>query len=108
MVQKFEFQKLDLEGAYLIKTFCDSDNRGDFIKDYNTEIFNENGITHELKETFYAYSQKGVIRGIHFQLYKQQAKLVRCINGKIYDVIVDLRPQSSTFGQWRGFFFDGR
>lgn len=103
MVQKFNFQKLDLEGAYLINPFYAADNRGGFIKDFNVDVFKQNGIHHDLKEVFYTISKKGVIRAIHFQLVKQQAKLVRCISGHVYDVIVDLRPNSPTFGQWRGF-----
>ena len=71
------------------------------------EIFKVNGIEHELKEVFYTISKRGVIRAIHFQLVKQQAKLVRCISGHVYDVIVDLRPNSSTFGQWRGVDLTG-
>lgn len=60
-----------------------------------------------MKEVFYTISKRGVIRAIHFQLVKQQAKLVRCISGHVYDVIVDLRPNSSTFGQWRGVDLTG-
>lgn len=108
MIQKFEFQKLELDGAYLIKPFCATDERGCLIKDYNIDMFNQNGITHNLKEVFYTVSKRGVIRAIHFQLIKQQPKLVRCINGHIYDVIVDLRPESPTFGQWRGFHLTGK
>ena len=52
-------------------------------------------------------SKRGVIRAIHFQLIKQQPKLVRCVSGHVYDVIVDLRPNSSTFKQWRGFHLTG-
>ena len=102
MIQRFEFQELDLEGAYLITPFFASDNRGGLIKDYNVEVFNEQGIKHDLKEVFYTISKKGVIRAIHFQLGKQQAKLVRCVSGHVYDVIVDLRPDSLTYGQCRG------
>jgi len=103
MIQKFEFQELDLKGAYLIKPFFASDDRGGFVKDYNIDTFTSNGITNPLKEIFYTISHKGVIRAMHFQLDKQQSKLVRCIKGKVYDVIVDLRKDSPTFGQWRGF-----
>jgi len=103
MTQQFSFQELDLKGAYLIKPFHSMDNRGDFLKDYNQEIYRANGIKHDLKEVFYAFSKTGVIRGLHFQWGKQQAKLVRVIQGHIYDVIVDLRKDSPTFGQWRGF-----
>ncbi len=102
-----EFIELDLKGAYIIKPFCATDERGGFIKDYNIEMFRNNGIEHNLKEVFYTVSKKGVIRAIHFQMEKQQAKLVRCISGKVYDVIVDLRPTSETFGQWRAFELTG-
>ena len=107
MIQKFEFQELDLKGAWLIKPFYATDHRGGLIKDYNVDVFREHGIPHELKEVFYTVSKKGVIRATHFQLEKQQAKLVRCISGHVYDVIVDLRPDSPTFGQWRGFHLTG-
>lgn len=107
MIQKFDFQELHLEGAYFIKPFFASDNRGGLIKDYNIDVFKKNGIMHELKEVFYTISKKGVIRATHFQLEKQQAKLVRCISGHVYDVIVDLRPDSPTYGQWRGFHLTG-
>ena len=103
MIQKFDFQELDLKGAYLIKPFFASDERGGLVKDYNIDTFKANGIDHELKEVFYTISKKGVIRATHFQLVKQQAKLVRCIKGYVYDVIVDLRPDSPTFGKWMGF-----
>ena len=88
MVQKFDFQPLDLQGAYRIKPFYATDNRGGFIKDYNVDTFRANGIDHDLKEVFYTISKRGVIRATHFQLVKQQAKLVRCISGHVYDVIV--------------------
>lgn len=103
MLQKFEFKELELKGAYLIKPFFSDDNRGGFIKDYNIDTFKANGINYELKEVFYTLSKKGVIRALHFQLDKQQPKLVRCVKGHVYDVIVDLRPNSSTYGKWMGF-----
>lgn len=103
MVQKFEFQELDLKGAYLIKPFYANDDRGGMIKDYNIDIFRENGIDYKLKETFYSLNRKGVIRAIHFQLIKPQPKLMRCISGRVYYVMVDLRSESETFGKWRSF-----
>ena len=107
MITKFDFQELDLKGAFKIQPFYATDERGGFVKDYNIDMFKANGIEHELKEVFYTISKKGVIRATHFQLVKQQAKLVRCISGHVYDVIVDLRPYSPTFGQWRGFDLTG-
>lgn len=107
MVQKFEFKETSLKGAYEITPFYATDERGSFVKDYNIDMFKNNGIDHELKEVFYTISKRGVIRATHFQLVKQQAKLVRCINGHVYDVIVDLRPISPTFGKWQGFDLTG-
>lgn len=107
MIQKFEFEKLPLDGAYKIQPFYATDHRGGFVKDYNIDTFRDNGIDLELKEVFYTISKRGVIRAIHFQLEKQQPKLVRCISGHVYDVIVDLRPKSPTFGQWLGFDLTG-
>jgi len=107
VVEKFSFEKLSLEGAFLIHPFYATDERGGFIKDYNIETFKANGIGHELKEVFYTLSHRGVIRALHFQLGHQQAKLVRCISGHVYDVIVDLRPSSVTYGKWLGFDLSG-
>lgn len=107
MVQKFDFKELDLKGAYLIKPFYAIDDRGGLLKDYNIDMFQAHGIDHELKEVFYTISKRGVIRATHFQRIKQQPKLVRCISGHVYDVIVDLRPESETYGQWRGFDLTG-
>lgn len=107
MIKKFEFTELPLKGAFKIQPFFADDHRGGFVKDYNVDIFRANGIEHDLKEVFYTISKRGVIRAIHFQLVKQQAKLVRCISGHVYDVIVDLRPESPTFGKWLGFDLTG-
>ena len=104
MIQKFSVEKLELNGAYMINPFVAYDERGYFIKDYSKELFLNNKIDHELKEVFYTKSKKGVVRGIHFQRVRQQAKLVRCVYGKVYDVIVDLRKESETFGKWQGFY----
>lgn len=107
MIQKWDFQELNLTGAYLIKPFFASDERGGLIKDYNIDVFKEKGVEYELKEVFYTLSKRGVIRATHFQLIKQQPKLVRCVKGHVYDVIVDLRPGSATYGQWKGFHLTG-
>ena len=106
MVQKFEFQEMDLKGAYIIKPFYATDERGGLVKDYNIDTFKAAGIEHDLKETFYTFSKRGVIRAIHFQLEKPQPKLMRCISGKVFYVIVDLRPESDTFGEYRSMVLD--
>ncbi len=103
MVTHFAFEPLDLQGAYRIRPFWAEDERGGLMKSYNVDTFRANGIEHDLKECFYTVSRRGVIRATHFQLGRQQAKLVQCLRGHVYDVVADLRPESPTYGQWRGF-----
>lgn len=106
-MQKWKFNKLNMEGAYYIEAFFTDDVRGGFVKDYSSEVFAENGIDYQLREVFYTISHKGVVRAMHFQNKEQQAKLVRCVYGKIYDVIIDLRKNSPTFRRWQGFYLAG-
>lgn len=103
----FDFQELALKDAYFIRPFYAQDKRGMLIKDYNIETFREAGIEYELKETFYTYSKRGVIRAIHFQLEKPQPKLMRCISGRVFHVLVDLRPDSDSYGKWLSFELSG-
>lgn len=107
MVQQFEFKEMELQGAYTIRLFFAADERGCLIKDYNRDTFLAAGIDYELKETFYTHSKRGVIRAIHFQLEKPQPKLMRCISGRVFYVIVDLRSESETFGQYRHIELSG-
>lgn len=103
MIQKFEFKETMIKGLIEITPFNSDDVRGCFTKDYSKEVFEENGIYHDLKEVFYTTSYKGVIRALHFQREKQQPKLVRCIWGHVYDVVVDLRVNSPTYKKWLAF-----
>lgn len=103
MIQKFDFSETNIKGLIEVTPFNADDVRGCLTKDYSKEIFEANGIHHDLQEVFYTTSHKGVIRAMHFQRVKQQAKLVRCIYGHVYDVVVDLRKNSPTFKQWLGF-----
>lgn len=95
---------LHLEGAVLIEPKVHGDNRGFFMESYNEELFHRNGIKHQFIQDNHSLSDEpGVLRGLHYQLNpKAQTKLVRVIAGAIYDVIVDIRPNSPTFGQWVG------
>lgn len=103
MIQKFEFHQTDIEGLIKVVPFNADDLRGCFTKDYSKEVFESNGIAHDLKEVFYTTSHTGVIRALHFQRVMQQPKLVRCICGHVFDVVVDLRKNSLTFKKWLGF-----
>ncbi|MCL2866099.1 MAG: dTDP-4-dehydrorhamnose 3,5-epimerase [Lachnospiraceae bacterium] len=107
MSQSWSFENTKFEGVKLIKPFIANDMRGSFVKDFSKEVFAQNGLNHNLEEVFYTISYKGVIRAIHFQREKPQAKLVRCVSGHIYDVVVDLRKSSPTFGEWQGFHLNG-
>ena len=99
---KFNFQTTPL-GAKLITPFIAPDERGIFIKDYNSQTFIDNDLPFRIHEILNVRSKKGVLRGMHFQYNDPQAKIVRCLRGHIYDVIVDIRPYSPTYGQWEGY-----
>lgn len=100
-----EFQKTSLEGAYLIKPKVFQDERGFFMETYSKKEFEEAGISADFVQDNHSMSvTKGVLRGLHFQKGGDvQAKLVRVTKGAVYDVIVDLRKDSPTFGKWEGF-----
>ena len=100
---KFSISDTEIEGLKLITPFCSEDERGRFIKDYSLQLLEKEGIPFHLKEVFYTYSKKGTIRALHFQREKQQQKIVRCVNGKIFDVVVDLRSSSPTYKKWVSF-----
>lgn len=83
------------------------DERGHFYESYNQKLFSANGITENFVQDNYSFSSKGVVRGLHFQKNPNgQGKLVRCMTGKVYDVIVDLRYESPTFGQHEKFLLE--
>lgn len=103
VIQKFSFEETEIPGLIKVTPFNADDVRGCFTKDYSKEIFEQNGIHHDLVEVFYTTSHKGVIRALHFQREKQQPKLVRCVSGHVYDVVVDMRKDSPAFKKWLGF-----
>lgn len=99
---RFEFEKLELLDAYLISNFHIGDERGSFTKLFEKDIFGAAGIKFSLNESFSSISSKDVVRGMHFQLKKPQAKLVSVLNGKVWDCIVDIRKNSHTYKKWIG------
>lgn len=102
-MQNFEFKNTSLNDAILITPFLADDERGFFKKKFERNIFHKHGIDISISEVNISKSKKGVIRGLHFQNEYPQAKLIGADVGKIYDVIVDLRRNSSTYGKWEGF-----
>lgn len=100
----FQFQKRSLSGLQLISPFYAEDNRGFFLKSFEREIFKRYDIDIQGFEIFYTKSVKGTVRGLHFQSRHSQNKLVQVLHGAVYDVVVDLRKGSETFGKWEGFY----
>ncbi|MCR5527190.1 MAG: dTDP-4-dehydrorhamnose 3,5-epimerase [Lachnospiraceae bacterium] len=92
----------EIEGLKVITPKVFGDERGYFMESYNIEDFKKAGIDNVFVQDNQSSSTKGVLRGMHFQNNFPQAKLVRCIRGEVYDVAVDLRPGSATFGKWFG------
>lgn len=95
---------LKLEGAYLLEPIVHEDHRGFFMESYNEHVMKKNGLSIAFIQDNQALSKEaGVLRGLHYQLNpKAQTKLIRVLTGAIYDVIVDIRRSSPTFGQWFG------
>lgn len=97
----FEFEKQKIKDVILIKPRVFGDSRGFFMETYKKSDFFNNGITVEFNQDNHSKSSKGVLRGLHYQANPYaQAKIVRCIKGKIFDVAVDIRPKSETFGEY--------
>ncbi len=92
----------EIEGLKVITPTVHGDNRGYFMETYNYNDFKEAGIDTVFVQDNQSASGKGVLRGLHFQINHPQAKLVRVIKGEVFDVAVDVRPGSATFGKWHG------
>jgi dTDP-4-dehydrorhamnose 3,5-epimerase len=99
---QFKFTRCEIEGLAIIEPKCFGDNRGYFMETYNYEDFKNAGLDQIFVQDNQSLSKKGVLRGLHFQKEHPQGKLVRVIKGQVYDVAVDLRKGSKTFGKWQG------
>ena len=99
---KFNFNKTRIDGVYIIEPKVFGDERGYFIEIYNKKQFSEAGLNMTFVQDNESKSSKGVLRGLHFQKKHSQGKLVRVTTGEVFDVAVDLRSGSSTYGQWEG------
>lgn len=91
-----------IEGLTIVEPKVFGDNRGYFMETYNKNDFEEEGLHYDFVQDNQSASKKGVLRGLHFQINFPQDKLVRVINGEVFDVAVDLRDGSKTFGKWFG------
>ena len=99
----FTFTKLEIPEVILVEAKSFSDDRGFFMENFKQSEFRSNGINTEFLQDNFSHSIRGVLRGLHYQKNpKAQAKLVSAINGEIFDVAVDIRKGSPTFGKWVG------
>lgn len=99
---KFQVETCEIEGLKIITPTVFGDERGYFMETYQYEDFKAAGIDVTFVQDNQSASKKGVLRGLHFQINYPQDKLVRVISGEVYDVAVDLRDGSPTYGQWHG------
>jgi dTDP-4-dehydrorhamnose 3,5-epimerase len=93
-----------LNGPLYLAPVVHGDDRGFFLETYRRDVLDELGIPDEFVQDNHSRSRRGIVRGMHFQ--PGQAKLVRCVRGAIFDVIVDIRTGSPQFGEWEGFVLD--
>lgn len=99
---KFSFIETPIEGLYVIETGFFGDNRGYFMETYNYEDFKKAGLDMIFVQDNQSMSKRGVLRGLHLQKTHPQGKLVRVLRGEVFDVAVDLRKDSKTYGKWHG------
>ena len=92
-----------LPDVLLLEPRVFEDERGHFFESYNKKTLKDLGIDYEFVQDNHSRSKKGVLRGLHYQIQKPQGKLVRVIEGEVFDVAVDIRKSSPTFGKWAGF-----
>lgn len=96
-----------IKGVYIITPKVFGDDRGYFMETFSANDFRENGLDYDFVQDNQSLSKKGVLRGLHFQKEHPQAKLVRVLNGEVFDVAVDLRAGSETYGQYIGVLLSG-
>lgn len=94
--------KLPIDGLYVVEAKIHGDERGYFVETYNQRDMYEAGLDMKFVQDNQSMSKKGVLRGLHFQKTHPQGKLVRVLRGEVFDVAVDIRKDSPTFGKWHG------
>lgn len=101
-VGNFTFSETSIQGVYIIETKRYGDARGYFMETYKKSDFDAAGLVYDFVQDNQSSSRRGVLRGLHFQKQHPQAKLVRVLSGEVFDVAVDLRRGSETYGKWVG------
>lgn len=100
-------QPTGIDGLFVVEPAVHGDERGYFIETYNRRDYHAAGLTMEFVQDNQSMSSKGVLRGLHYQIAHPQGKLVRALSGEVYDVAVDMRPGSATYGKWHGVLLSG-
>jgi dTDP-4-dehydrorhamnose 3,5-epimerase len=95
-----EVSKTSFEGVLIVEPDVFGDERGFFMETFHRQRYNQEGMGADFVQDNLSFSEKGIIRGLHYQFPNAQAKLVHVIKGEVFDVIVDIRKGSATFGQW--------
>jgi dTDP-4-dehydrorhamnose 3,5-epimerase len=95
-----------IDGLVLLEPGVHGDERGFLVESFSAEAWREHGVDVEFVQDNHSRSSHGILRGLHFQTTPGQAKLVRCARGRIFDVAVDLRRGSATYGEWEGYELD--
>jgi dTDP-4-dehydrorhamnose 3,5-epimerase len=103
---RLSIERLPLDGLIAITPRVFADDRGFFLESYREAAYRAAGIDATFVQDNHSRSQRGTLRGLHYQLAPGQAKLVRCVRGAIWDVAVDVRPESPTFGKWHAVELD--
>lgn len=101
-IGNFTFKSSTIDGVIIIEPKRYGDNRGYFMETYKESDFKNAGLHYTFVQDNQSRSKIGVLRGLHFQKHYPQAKLVRCLEGEVFDVCVDLRKGSKTYGKWEG------
>ena len=101
-MEKIKVTETPIQGLYVIEPTVYGDDRGYFVETYNQQDMKSAGLNMEFVQDNQSKSKKGVLRGLHFQKEYPQGKLVRVTKGRVFDVAVDLREDSETYGQWYG------
>ena len=103
-----KIKQTSIKDLFIIEPTVFRDTRGYFLETFHNTQYEQSGIVCNFVQDNFSFSVKHVLRGLHFQMKKPQAKLVQVVSGHVYDVAVDIRPGSSTFGKWEGVHLTDR
>lgn len=108
IVGNFTFTETEIKDVFIVESKLFGDSRGTFVETYQKEVFDKAGLKYNFVQDNQSSSCRGVLRGLHFQKKYPQAKLVRVLSGEVFDVAVDLRKDSITYGKWIGEFLSSK